>query len=71
MTERTEDNAQELRIRQAAAWLEPGGPVARRMPGFEVRPQQLQMAEAVARVLAEGRVDVGDPVELTATEEVP
>lgn len=56
MTERTEDNAQELRIRQAAAWLEPGGPVARRMPGFEVRPQQLQMAQAVARVLAEGGV---------------
>lgn len=24
-----------------------------------------------ARILAEGRVDVGDPVELTATEEVP
>jgi ATP-dependent DNA helicase DinG len=34
--------------------LGPGGLVAGRYPGFETRPQQLQMAEAVARALDRG-----------------
>jgi len=29
-------------------WLAPGGPVARRLPAFEIRPQQSEMAAAVA-----------------------
>ena len=29
--------------------LQPGGPVARRLQGFEVRPQQLQLAVAIER----------------------
>jgi ATP-dependent DNA helicase DinG len=34
-----------------AAILGPGGAVARRMPSYELRPQQLQMADAVARAI--------------------
>jgi ATP-dependent DNA helicase DinG len=33
--------------------LSPTGPVSKRMPGFEVRPQQLAMAKAVAAALAD------------------
>lgn len=44
------------RIQQSVAWLEPDGPLARQMDEFEARPQQLQMAQAVARVLADGGV---------------
>ncbi len=36
------------------AVLGPGGLVANRYPGFETRPQQLQMAEAVAKALDRG-----------------
>lgn len=36
--------------------LAPGGALSRVLPGFESRPQQVQMAEAVARVLQEGGV---------------
>lgn len=35
--------------------LGPRGPLARAFPGYEERPQQVQMAERVARVLAEGK----------------
>ncbi len=35
--------------------LGPDGPIARRLPDFEVRPQQLQLAAAVERALAERR----------------
>jgi ATP-dependent DNA helicase DinG len=35
--------------------LGPGGPVSRSLAGFEVRPQQVEMARAVRRVLLEGR----------------
>lgn len=42
------------RIEQAVSWLKPGGPLARAMSDFEVRPQQVEMAGAVARVLADG-----------------
>jgi ATP-dependent DNA helicase DinG len=35
----------------AADILGPGGAVARAKPGYEVRPQQLAMAEAVARAI--------------------
>jgi ATP-dependent DNA helicase DinG len=35
--------------------LGPGGPVAQRYPGFEARPQQVEMAEAVAGALAGGQ----------------
>jgi ATP-dependent DNA helicase DinG len=34
--------------------LGPGGAVAKRMPGFEARPQQLEMAEAVADAVRRG-----------------
>jgi ATP-dependent DNA helicase DinG len=33
----------------APDWLAPDGRIARHLPGFEVRPQQLAMAQAVAR----------------------
>ena len=35
-------------------WFAPDGLIARRMPGFEPRPQQLQMAAAVADVFKQG-----------------
>lgn len=35
-----------------SAMLSPGGAVARRLPGFELRPQQLRMAEAVGEAMA-------------------
>ena len=56
LTERTNDTETRRLIQSAAAWLKPGGPLARRMSGFEVRPQQMQMARTVARVLADGGV---------------
>ncbi len=34
--------------------LGPGGSIARRLEGYEVRPEQLRMAEAVARAVEEG-----------------
>jgi ATP-dependent DNA helicase DinG len=34
--------------------LGPGGAVNRRMPGYEARPEQLAMAEAVAKAIGEG-----------------
>lgn len=37
-----------------AAVLGAGGLVAQRLPGYEVRPQQLEMAEAIAAVIARG-----------------
>jgi ATP-dependent DNA helicase DinG len=40
----------------AAALLGPDGPLAREMPGYEVRPGQLAMAEAVERALGEDRI---------------
>jgi len=36
-----------------AEWLAPGGPLARRLSGFEARPQQQHMAAAVARAFGE------------------
>ncbi len=35
--------------------LSPGGPVARRLPAFERRPQQVQMACAIKKAFADGR----------------
>src|SRR6266511_3629215 len=35
--------------------LGPDGAIARRLPGYESRPQQLDMAQAVAAAIAEGR----------------
>jgi len=35
--------------------LGPNGPIARRLPDFEARPQQVQMAAAIERALAEHR----------------
>lgn len=43
---------------QAAAWLAPGGPVARFLAGYEARPQQLEMARLVGTVLAESGVGI-------------
>ena len=40
------------RMSDIATTLGPGGPVARKYPGFEARPQQTEMAEAVAAALA-------------------
>src|SRR5690348_7916869 len=34
--------------------LGPDGAIARRLPGYEARPEQLRMAEAVARAIDEG-----------------
>lgn len=36
--------------------LGPGGPLAARLPNYEVRPQQIELAEAVARAVTEGQV---------------
>ncbi len=36
-------------------WFTPDGPLARRRPAFEVRPQQQAMAEAVAAAFEQGR----------------
>ena len=36
-------------------WLAPDGPIAARLPGYEPRPQQVEMAEAIARALAQPR----------------
>ena len=36
-------------------WLAPGGRIARCLPGFEPRPQQVAMAEAVAAAFGAGR----------------
>lgn len=38
-----------------AALLGPGGPIARRLPDFEVRAQQLEFSEAVTKALRERR----------------
>ncbi|MCA8975700.1 MAG: ATP-dependent DNA helicase [Planctomycetes bacterium] len=35
--------------------LAAGGPIARRLPGFEVRPQQIELAAAIERAFADGR----------------
>lgn len=43
-------------VKDAAAWLGPGGPVARTLAGYEVRPQQLEMARLVGDLLAGGGV---------------
>jgi len=41
----------------AAEVLGPAGPVSQRLPGYEVRPQQLEMAQAVQRTFQEkGRI---------------
>jgi ATP-dependent DNA helicase DinG len=47
--------AAELSAAVAAA-LAPGGPIARALPGFEPRQAQLEMADAVAAVIAGGGV---------------
>jgi len=40
---------------KVASILGPDGAVARRLAGYEIRPQQLEMADAVERAFAEGR----------------
>ena len=37
-----------------ARLFDPEGPLGRDIPGYRLRPQQLAMAEAVARAIAEG-----------------
>jgi ATP-dependent DNA helicase DinG len=37
-----------------ARWLQPDGPLARGLPNFELRPQQIEMAAAVERAFEEG-----------------
>ena len=44
-----------LDVDQLAALLEEDGPFAQRFPGYEYRPQQVEMMRAVARALNEGR----------------
>ena len=41
--------------RDVHSLLGPQGPIARRLPDFEVRPQQLALAEAVQRAIRDGR----------------
>lgn len=36
--------------------LSPNGPIAKHLPGYEVREGQLQLAEAVARAFVEGGI---------------
>jgi ATP-dependent DNA helicase DinG len=36
------------------AWLAPAGPIAARLPDYELRPQQLEMAVAIAAAFADG-----------------
>jgi ATP-dependent DNA helicase DinG len=43
-------------MKTARALLGPDGPMARRLPGYEIRDGQLEMAQAVERALADGRV---------------
>ncbi len=43
-------------IGQAMAYLAPDGPIARAVPGFEPRPQQQQMAQAIVQAWPEGRI---------------
>ena len=38
-----------------AEWLQPDGPIARRLPGFEIRPQQRQMSDAIAAAFMQSR----------------
>lgn len=42
-------------MKSSTELLGPDGPIAARLPGYERRPQQLQMAQAVERALVEGR----------------
>ncbi|HEY77220.1 MAG TPA: DEAD/DEAH box helicase [Thermoflexia bacterium] len=44
-----------LDVDRLAALLEKDGPFAQRFPGYEYRPQQIEMMRAVARALNEGR----------------
>ena len=46
--------------------LGPGGVIAHSLGGFEVRPQQLRMAEAVAQVIEEAARAGDDDVDATA-----
>jgi ATP-dependent DNA helicase DinG len=45
----------ELAAFDLAAFFGPGGPLARALDGYELRPSQLQMAEAVRRALLDSR----------------
>ena len=40
---------------RARAWLDAGGQVACRLDGYEVRPQQLELAEAIETAIAAGK----------------
>ena len=40
---------------ESASFFSPSGPIARRLAGFERRPQQMEMAVAVERAFTEGR----------------
>lgn len=54
--QRNEGHPNPETARAAAGLLSPGGSLSRVLPGFESRPQQVRMAETVARVLTEGGV---------------
>lgn len=56
-TERTGDNGHGARLSAACErLLSPGGALSRVLPGFESRPEQVQMAESVTRVFHDGGV---------------
>ena len=40
---------------EVAALLADGGPIARRLPGFQVRPQQIELATAIEQGFRSGR----------------
>ena len=42
-------------VTEIGPYLGPGGALSRQLPGYEPRPQQVSMAELVARCLSEGR----------------
>ncbi len=45
---------------QVRSWFEPGSPLAERLPGYEVRPEQAELARAIARRIGEGEALVAE-----------
>lgn len=50
------DEAEHLQSRELEAFFRPNSPMARALPGFEVRPQQSEMMEAVAAAFNENGI---------------
>lgn len=52
---RTRSPAQPLDVQEVASSLSPGGPLSCSLPGYEHRPEQVEMARAVAQALSQGQ----------------